>query len=139
MVSSRKGTRISLSWIWRRQQERRRRRIKLPNSENDIADVRKLRGYCLNPEHPQGRHKARVFSATLDLGAADAEELREALLCTAHSAEAFVEDADEYGQRYVPDFGVSKAAGHATVRSGWIVRRGGRLPEVHELLSALGE
>jgi hypothetical protein len=26
-----------------------------------IADVRKLAGYSLNPSHPRGRHKARVF------------------------------------------------------------------------------
>lgn len=25
----------------------------------------KLTGYCLNPEHPRGKHKARVFASAL--------------------------------------------------------------------------
>jgi hypothetical protein len=32
--------------------------MKLSNPENAVADVRKLRDYCLNPEHPRGKHKA---------------------------------------------------------------------------------
>jgi len=45
----------------------------LPNPENAVADVRKLRDNCLNPEHPRGKHKAQVFSVALGLGAEDAE------------------------------------------------------------------
>jgi hypothetical protein len=34
---------------------------RLPNSERAILDIRKIEDYCLNPEHPRGRHKARLF------------------------------------------------------------------------------
>ena len=96
--------------------------MRLPNPENAVVDVRKLRDYCLSPEHPRGR-KARVFFAAPGLGAEDAEELREALLSAAYSGEAIAGEEDEYGQRYVLDFEMSTAVGTATLRSGWIVRR----------------
>ena len=52
----------------------------LPNGENAIVDIRKLRDYCLNPDNPRGSNKARVFAAALGITVADAELLREKLL-----------------------------------------------------------
>ncbi len=98
--------------------------MKLPNSERVVVDVAKLRDYCLNPDHPRGRHKARAFTAAIGLTADQAEELRDALLEAAHTEEAIATDQDEYGQRYVVDFTMNGPAGQARVRSGWIVRRG---------------
>jgi len=53
--------------------------MKLPNGDRAVVDIEKLRGYCLNPRHPRGRNKARVF-ASAGIAEADAEELRMALL-----------------------------------------------------------
>ncbi|WP_369750949.1 DUF6883 domain-containing protein [Calothrix sp. PCC 7507] len=39
-----------------------------------------MAGYCLNPEHPEGKHKARVFKSALNLDLNDAEELQTILL-----------------------------------------------------------
>lgn len=39
--------------------------MKLPNAENAVIDIAKLRDYSLNPNHPEGKHKARVFQAKL--------------------------------------------------------------------------
>ena len=36
--------------------------MKLPHGEAAIVDPQKLTGYCLNLEHPRGKHKARVFA-----------------------------------------------------------------------------
>jgi hypothetical protein len=33
----------------------------LPNAENAVVEIRKLSEYCLNPEHPKGKDKARLF------------------------------------------------------------------------------
>jgi hypothetical protein len=104
--------------------------MKLSNPENAVADVRKLRDYCLNPEHPGGKHKAQVFSVALGLGADDAEELRETLLSAARSEEAVTGEEDEYGKRYVLDFDMRSAVGTATVRSGWIIRHGEDFPRL---------
>lgn len=95
----------------------------LPNPENAVVEVRKLRDYCLSQDHPRGKHKARVFASTLGLIADDAEELREVLLSAALSGEAVPTEEDEYGQRYVLDFRLETGVGSATIRSGWIVRR----------------
>lgn len=53
--------------------------MKLPDGERAIVDIRKLLDYCLNPQHPRGRNKARVFAA-IGLHESDAEELRAAIL-----------------------------------------------------------
>lgn len=102
--------------------------MRLPNSENAIVEVRKLRDYCLSSEHPRGRHKARVFAAVLGFTVSDAEEMREILLFAALSQNATPTEEDEYGQRYVLDFAMDTETGSATVRSGWIVRSGENFP-----------
>ena len=101
---------------------------KLPNPENAVVEMQKLRGYCLNPDHPRGKHKARVFASALGLTVEDSEELRQALLTAAIPSEAIPLEEDEYGQRYVLDFEMSTETESATVRSGWIVRRGEDFP-----------
>ncbi|GIL15902.1 MAG: hypothetical protein BroJett039_10750 [Chloroflexota bacterium] len=54
--------------------------MKIPNAERAVIDIRKLRDYCLNPEHAEGKHKARLFSAVFGMTAQPANELREILL-----------------------------------------------------------
>ena len=46
--------------------------MKMPDGDVAIVDRQKLTGYCLNPEHPRGKHKARVF-ATLGFTAENAD------------------------------------------------------------------
>jgi len=43
-------------------------------------DERKLSEYCLNPSHPLGKHKARVFSASLGIGPNEALLLKSLIL-----------------------------------------------------------
>lgn len=96
--------------------------MKLPNASRAFIDIRKLTDYCLNPTHPRGRNKARVFKAALGLTDEDAEELRDALLAAAQTEDADAGQEDEYGQRYTVDALISGPDGEATVRSSWIVR-----------------
>lgn len=100
----------------------------LPNPENAVVEMQKLRDYCLSREHPRGKHKARVFASSLGLTGEDSEELRQALLSAAVSGVATLAEEDEYGQRYMLDFEMSTEAGSATVRSGWIVHSGEDFP-----------
>jgi hypothetical protein len=104
--------------------------VKLPNRASAVVDIRKLHDYCLSPHHPRGRHKARVFDSVLGLTQDDAENLREMLLSAALSEEATLAGSDEYGERYMLDFVVTTEMGVATVRSGWIVRRGEGFPRL---------
>ena len=41
--------------------------MRLPNPSRAFVDASKLRDYCLNAQHPRGRHKARVFASALGL------------------------------------------------------------------------
>jgi hypothetical protein len=75
--------------------------VKLPNAENAVVDIAKLRDYCLSTDHPREKHKARVFAAVLGLTAEHAEELQAALLDAAITEDATATDRDEFGQRYV--------------------------------------
>lgn len=47
----------------------------IPNAENAVVDIRKLRDYCLNPEHDEENHKARLFLNILRMTAEDVEEV----------------------------------------------------------------
>lgn len=103
--------------------------MKLPNGERAIVDVQKLRAYCLNPQHPRGRNKARVF-ASVGIRQGDAEELQAALLAAARNADARLGVANPYGQRYVLDFDLVREGRTVRIRSTWIVRIGEDLPRL---------
>jgi Domain of unknown function (DUF6883) len=96
--------------------------MQLPNGDRAVVDLAKLRDYCLNPTHPRGRHKARVFASVLGLTADHAEELRVVLLAAAVSNDAVATDADDYGQRYEMDVRITGPAAEGWVRTGWIIR-----------------
>ena len=104
--------------------------MKLPNGSRAIVDIAKLRDYCLNPLHEDGKHKARVFAAALGLGRADAEWLRERLLEAAASQRAIVASETRFGRLYVLDLLLTTASGSAVVRSGWIVRHSEGFPRL---------
>jgi hypothetical protein len=59
----------------------------------------------LNSQPLLGRNKARVF-ASIGFRAADAEELRVALLAAARNTEARFGIANPYGQGHIVDFGL---------------------------------
>jgi hypothetical protein len=103
--------------------------MKLPNGARAIVDIRKLQGYCLNPQHPRGRNKARVF-ASVGIREADAEELKTALRAAARDGEAVLGAANPYGQRDVVDFDMARHGRTVRIRSTWIVRAGEDLPRL---------
>lgn len=90
---------------------------------------RKLQEYCLNPQHPRGRNKARVF-ASVGIRLTDAEELRSALVGAASSVEAEPGIANPFGQRYIIDFDLVREDRTVKARSTWIVRRDEELPRL---------
>jgi hypothetical protein len=104
--------------------------MKLPGGDRAVVDIVKLTDYCLSSTHPRGRHKARVFAATLGLAADQADMLRDALLEAARTEEAMPTDQDEFGQRYVIDFTMKGPANTARVHSAWIIRIGEDFPRL---------
>lgn len=106
-------------------------KMKLPNGVNAVVDIAKLQEYCLSAQHPEGRHKARVFLSVLGMTAADAGKLREILLsaAVANNGVSMIE-ADKYGYRYSLDTIVSLGSRKATVRSAWIIKTGEDFPRL---------
>ena len=101
---------------------------RLPNSERAILEIRKIEDYCLNPAHPRGRHKARLFREALGIEKADAAWLRDILLETARSSEAVELATDAYGSRWRVDVPIVRHGKGVMVRTVWIVRTGEDAP-----------
>jgi hypothetical protein len=102
----------------------------IPHADRAEVSVRKLRDYCLNPLHDEGKHKARVFASVLGMTAADAEPLRSFLLEAVRTRDAQVGYLDAYGQRYTVDVPVEWHGRRAIIRSGWIIEHGSEVPRL---------
>jgi len=94
---------------------------KLPNADAAVADIEKLRDYSLNPEHDEGKHKARVFQSALGFTKTDAARLHEMVLEAAHTEEAVLGKRIAHGQMYVIDFIALGVRGPVPIRTAWIV------------------
>lgn len=104
--------------------------MKLPGGDSAVVQPEKLVGYCLNPEHPRGKHKARVFATALGFTAQNADALRAALLAAAATDDAQQASSDRFGTRYVIDSQITGPRGTRIVRSMWILRHGDDLPRL---------
>lgn len=104
--------------------------MKLPNSDLAFIDVQKLTGYCLNPEHSDGQHKAYVFQAALGIGLENVEELRDELLRVVRAYDAVLSKSNQHGQKYIIDFSMTRLEKQAVVRSVWIVRYDENFPRL---------
>ena len=96
--------------------------MKLPHPERVIIDSQKLSGYCLNPNHPDGQHKARVFQSVLGLTTDQEEELRNALKKALKQYDAIFDGENQYGKKYTIDFLMRRKNQQAIVHSVWMVR-----------------
>src|SRR5215211_3593624 len=76
----------------------------LPHAEQALLDLRKIENYCLDPAHPRGRHKVRVFREALGIDRSDAQWLRQVLLAAARKTDAIELGFDLLGSRWRLDF-----------------------------------
>jgi hypothetical protein len=96
---------------------------RLPHAELAQVPPAKLRDYVLNPTHPQGGPKSRVFAAVLGITRADWQYLRQQLLTGVRSAPAQPRGSTPWGDLYEAAFDVTGPDGRVhRVRTGWIVR-----------------
>lgn len=104
--------------------------MKLPNPNRAIVERKKLTDYCLNPNHPDGRHKARVFESALGLNLNNVEVLETALLESVKQYNAVEDKQNRYGQKYIIDFPLVNNSKQATIRSVWIVKNSENFPRL---------
>ena len=95
---------------------------RLPNGGQAVLDIRKIEDYCLNPGHPLGRHKARVFREALGIGRDDSAALGEEFLEAARTGAASPAGTDEWGPRWSIDVAIARQNKRAVVRTIWMVR-----------------
>jgi hypothetical protein len=104
--------------------------LKLPNADRAIVPIAKLRDYSLNPSHPEGKHKARVFAASLGFTTTDAEKLRDLILASIGTHEAALGASDEHGTRYKVDFQTQGLRDLVTIRTAWHIDAGETIPRL---------
>ena len=85
----------------------------------------------MSESQPSARQaQSPCFVTALEVTADNAEELKQAILSAVIIEEAVPTERDEYGQRYVVDFSMSRQGKEAIVRSSWIVRSGEDYPRL---------
>ncbi len=94
----------------------------LPHLEKATIDNTKLRNYALDPSHPEGRHKARVFFSALGLMAGDAEWLAGTILSNLRKSDAVLQNDTSWGAIYRVDMEIVYNHRRAMVRTGWICK-----------------
>lgn len=104
--------------------------MRLPNSHKAVVEIEKLRDYSLNPNHPVGKHKARVFRSALGITLAEAEWLRERALEIAVSGDVKAQQPSVFGDKYVIDSVLEFGGRSATVRFCWIIEFGTDFPRL---------
>ena len=101
-----------------------------PDIDRAQINPMKLRDYCLSPEHPRGKHKARVFQSVLGLEQKDWQLLADSIRENLVKGNWIADNADEFGRRYHVDMPVEISRRSAIVRTLWIVRSGEEFPRL---------
>lgn len=89
-----------------------------------VIDPRKLTESALNPAHPVGGNKARVFESALGFTKGNADDLMVQLRQGVMNNPAMAGKVDQFGARFTVDIPVTGPAGSGAVRSGWIYKAG---------------
>jgi hypothetical protein len=95
--------------------------MRLPHAENAQIPLEKLVGYALDPNHKDGRNKARVFKARLGFIRGDSETVSLLIKNLVPFFDANERETDDWGTRYQVDIPLTGRSGKATVRTGWII------------------
>jgi hypothetical protein len=106
---------------------------RLLNADRAIIDPRKLTDYALDPAHPTGGDKAKVFEAELGYNRSNAAELLQQIRQGVTSIAPVPAKVDEFGSRFTVDIPVVGPGGSGIVRTGWIYKGESEIPELTTL------
>lgn len=103
----------------------------LPNFANAQIDANKLVNYALNPSHPVGGNKARVFESALGYNQTNATHMIAQIRQQLPNSRAVPGVRDQYGQRFTVDMPIAGPNGNTvTIRTGWIIEIGSIIPRL---------
>ncbi|RRA98894.1 DUF6883 domain-containing protein [Larkinella rosea] len=102
----------------------------LPFAERAIADDSKFTDYCLNTEHPVGKHKARVFQSALGINLTNWEILKDTILDAVLLNPAVYQGKNSYGELYSVIFQMNYTNKDAIICSTWIIHEDENFPRL---------
>ena len=102
----------------------------LVGANRAVIDPRKLTEYALNPQHPVGGSKARVFESALGFTRNNADDLMQQVRQGIMENTPIPGRVDQFGERFTVDIPVTGPAGSGVVRTGWIYKSGSTVPEM---------
>ncbi|MGB9488266.1 MAG: DUF6883 domain-containing protein [Terriglobia bacterium] len=95
----------------------------LPHNEKAIVPIEKLRDYALDPNHPLGKSKARVFKAALGMERGHADVLAKILESSLFRSPAVRGLKDQHGEHWTTYHEIVGLSGQAVVvTAAWIYR-----------------
>lgn len=103
--------------------------MKLPNGDQAIITIEKIRGYCLNVAHPSGRHKAKVFASALGITADNAEDLKALVARAAIEGQIAQQSKTAFGQIIKVDWPVPEQD-QVILRTLWEITLDNPLPRL---------
>ncbi|WP_241493809.1 hemagglutinin repeat-containing protein, partial [Pantoea stewartii] len=104
---------------------------RLVNADKAVIDPSKITSYALNPEHPKGGDKARVFQSALGYNQSNAADLIAKVQAGAKTSPVKMGSSDKFGQRMTIDMTITGPNGKtAIVRTGWIYDVGSTTPRL---------
>ncbi|MBK2672054.1 type VI secretion system tube protein Hcp [Citrobacter freundii] len=103
----------------------------LLNAKHAVIDPKKMASYALNPEHPVGGNKARVFESALGFNPSNAGFLVSRVQQGIISSSAELGAYDKFGQRMSVDIPIIGVNGEtAIVRTGWMYETDSLVPRM---------
>jgi hypothetical protein len=103
--------------------------MKLPNGDRAVIPIQKITGYCLNPNHAKGKHKARVFQAVLNITADNADILIALIQQAAIEGDVVQQDSTPQGQIFKVDWEVPNTNGEQ-LRTTWEIAHNTEIPRL---------
>ncbi len=92
--------------------------MKLPNGERAAISMQKLVGYCLNPTHPRGKDKARVFAGVLGITTENVDRLYALVQQAAIEGEVVQQSTTPFGEEFKVDWTIPETGG-VQLRTIW--------------------
>lgn len=106
----------------------------LLNAEHAVIDPKKLASYALNPDHPIGGNKAKVFESALGYNPSNADVLVSRVQEGVLTNPAHTLDTNNFGQLMAVDMPILGVNGEtAIVRTGWMYETDASVPRLTTL------
>lgn len=96
----------------------------VPKAADAVIPREKLLHYALNPDHPIGGNKARVFASALGFTQDNVQQLMDVIAQRLPGLPAHSKGVGPHGELFQVDVPVTGPKGSGTVRTGWIIRTG---------------